>query len=120
MQGIILIFIGLLMGKTSGMFTKIENGVTTWGKIINLEHTYSTDEQKPSNRAIVEYIVRGKSYIAKTKYQSSSFFVGKKMKVIYSEENPQSAVVKPHNMVYAVVWCLLLSGCFIFLYIFLN
>ena len=61
-------------------------------------------------KAIVVYEVNGKVYTIKSKHYSRSFGVGKTVKIIYDELEPQNAIVKAGLMTYIITSLLFVYG----------
>lgn len=113
MPGLIIILIAIFFGFITGIFAKVPNKGKESGVVVSTEYIYDTDETKPTYTAIVEYQVNGKIYVTKSKYKSSSFYIGQRLTVIYDTTNPQASIIKPSIAIYIIFILLIVTGIII-------
>lgn len=103
MPGIVIFIIAIITAVLTGMFTRVNNQITTVGTVVSVEHQYDSGEKKPTFYAYAEYEVNGATYVVKSRNKSSSYRTGQKLKVAYNRENPGDAFIKPTVSNYIVV-----------------
>ena len=52
----------------------------------------------------------GEIYTAKSRHQSSSYYIGQSARVAYNREDPSQAIVKPKGVLYAVIFLMIAAG----------
>jgi cytochrome c oxidase assembly protein Cox11 len=115
MVGIVVIIIGLLYGYIVGVFKVFSNLQTVDGVIKEIRHESDNDQDIPSYRAFIEYIIDGKSYELKSSYKSSKFRSGDTVLVSYEKSNPKNASIKPKTKHYIVFAIVIIVGIFMLL-----
>lgn len=113
MPAIILICLGIILGISSDMFTKVPHSRSVNGEIVSLEPRKTHDEGRMTYKAYVEYFVNDIPYTVKSKYRSSTFHIGDGIRVVYNEQNPKQAVVRPKREVYLVMIGYIVAGIII-------
>lgn len=114
MQGLVVIVVAVFVGVITGIFSRVPNQIITPGTVVSTEYKYDSGESKPTYIAIVEYEVDGKIYAVKSRYRSSSYHTGQKMKVGYDSSDPQRSIIKPTVTNYIVFIALLIIGIVFF------
>ena len=110
MPGVILIFMGLLLGLISGAFRRLPNQRTTSGHVVSLERAPDAEEGRTRYAAWVEYQVDGVTYTVKSASRSATFHTGQRMRVAYDRTAPRNAAIRPGGTVYLVMAVFFLAG----------
>ena len=110
MPGIILILMGLLLGAVSGVFHRVPNQKSTVGEIVSIEREPDLDAGRTMYTANIEYAVDGALYTVKTRFKSSAFRTGQKMRVAYSKTAPEAAIVRPRVITYIAMAAFIAGG----------
>ena len=110
MPGIILIIIALMVGAISGVFSRIPNQKFVTGEIVSIERENTVSDGRTMYMAHVEYYVNGIPYTIKTKFKSSTFYTGQKMRIAYNESAPQQAIVRPKVTTYVIMLGFSIAG----------
>lgn len=110
MPGVILIIIALMVGAISGVFRRIPNQKIITGEIVSIEREKTIDAGRTMYTANVEYCVDGNTYAIKSKFKSSTFRTGQKMRIAYNEAAPQQAIVRPQITTYIVMFGFFVAG----------
>lgn len=110
MSGIIIIFMGLVLGLMTGVFSRVPNPKKVDGKIVSL------DFQRGNGGgnlyiANVEYNVDGVTYNVKSKYASSTDFrKNQKVRVVFDETKPECAIIRPSIKIYVIMLGFFIAG----------
>lgn len=110
MPAIILICMGILLGILSDAFKKVPHSKSILGEIVSLEQKRWRNEGKNTYAAYVEFSVKDVIYVVKTKYKSSTFRIGDKMRIVYNEQNPNQAIIRPKREVYFTMFGFFIAG----------
>lgn len=110
MPAIILICMGIVVGISSNVFTKVPHSKSVKGEIVSLEQRKTHDEGRMTYTANVEYYVDDIPYTVKSRFKSSTFHTGDKIRVVYNEQNPKQAIVRPRVEVYLIMLGLFVAG----------
>lgn len=110
MPAIILICMGILLGILSDAFKKVPHSKSIFGEIVSLEQKRWRNEGKKTYAAYVEFSVKDVIYVVKTKYKSSTFRIGDKMRIVYNEQNPNQAIIRPKREVYFTMFGFFIAG----------
>ena len=110
MPAIILICMGILLGILSDAFKKVPHSKSILGEIVSLEQKRWRNEGKKTYAAYVEFSVKDVIYVVKTKYKSSTFRIGDKMRIVYNEQNPNQAIIRPKREVYFTMFGFFIAG----------
>lgn len=113
MPGVILILMGLLMGLISGAFRRLPNQRITSGQVVSLERDPNPEAGRTRYAAWVEYQVDGAVYTVKSRFRSSTFYTGQRMRVAYDQAAPQNAAIRPQRTVYLAMAALFLAGAIV-------
>lgn len=120
MPGVLLIIIALMVGAISGVFQRVPNQKNILGEIVSIERKQALESGKAMYTAYVEYYIDGVPYVIRSKFKSSSFRSGQKVRVVYNQKDPQQAIVRPSITAYVVMLVFLISGVVILLFLFLK
>ena len=113
MPAIILICIGIILGISSDAFTKISHSKSIFGEIVSLEQKKWRNEGKKTYAAYVEFQVKDVTYVVKSKYRSSTFRTGDKLRVVYNEQNPKQAIIRPKREIYFTMFVFFIAGAIV-------
>ena len=120
MPGLLIICMALFVGLITGVFSRVPNQKKVVCTVVSIKHTYDTDERRPTYTANVEYSVDNQLYCTKTKYKSSSFYIGQKIKIKYNSLNPSQSQAAPKKSVYLIMMILVIIGSIISYQSFFN
>ncbi|MEE1357922.1 MAG: DUF3592 domain-containing protein [Clostridia bacterium] len=110
MPGIVIIVIALIVGFMTDAFARVKHQRVVKGKIVSLEYRGDTTTTNRNYAAVVEFEVDGEIYTAKSRHQSSSYYIGQSARVAYNREDPSQAIVKPKGVLYAVIFLMIAAG----------
>lgn len=110
MPAIILICMGIGVGISSNVFTKVPHAKSIRGEIVSLEQRKTHNEGRMTYTANVEYYVNNVPYTVKSRFRSSTFHTGDRIRVVYNEQNPKQAIVRPKVEVYIIMLGLFMAG----------
>lgn len=110
MAGIILIIMGITAGAISGIFYKIPHQRVIKGEIVSIERKKTQDSGRTTYGAYAEYYVDGVPYTVKSRYKSTSFRTGQKVRIGYNRENPEQAAIRPNIKTYLVMAGFIITG----------
>jgi len=111
--GIIFIILAFMLGAMNGVFRRVPNQKSVVGEIVSIEREEPLESEGTMYTAYVEYYVNGVPYAIKTKYKSSTFRTGQKMRVVYDEMVPNHAIVRPKVIVYIIMAAFFIAGILI-------
>ncbi len=101
---------GIILGLISNVFTKVPHAKSTCGEIVSLEPRKMCNDGRMTYAAYVEYCVKGVPFVVKSRYRSSTFHMGDKIRVVYNEQNPKQAIIRPKIEVYLTMIGLFMAG----------
>ncbi len=110
MPAIILVCMGVVLGIISNVFTQVPHSKRINGEVVSLEPRKIHNEGRMTYTAYVEYYVNGIPYTVKSRFRTSNFHIGDKIRVEYNEQNPRQAIVRPKMAVYLIMLGLFTAG----------